>query len=368
MIQRLLSKYRNKRALHRVSESYEVNESLDVIAYRYYGDFMMRFLLVAWLVFQCYTYYQVAQRPPELFTPINWFDKLFMTSLPGPFLWWSVVLVVFFVNGSLLLNKGGKWQRFVLAMGVLWVNCIRWKFEFFSHVGHLIVLYHLLSVFLPQKKQAEKNEVLDYARAIKWFFAGLLVGYSMSGVWKVVGFVYKVIFKPSEMTWFHPDAMVVNSAVGFRDWDVEMGALLDLFELRWIWQMLFVVMLLLQLGSVLGAVRIKILPYIALGNILFHLANVLFVRIEFYVAPLVLLITFFPYHLLFRSKDKLDYDQEYVGGLLTRKYRNGHEDVFSGFYAYREYKYGKRPLIWGVLYLPGVSLLARPFFKSVTYQ
>lgn len=364
MIQQLLLKYRNKIGVYQLSTSHYFNEGQDLIAYRYYGDLLMRYFVFGWLLFQSYTYLQIAQRPEELFYPINWFDKLFMTSLPSPFLWWAVVVGLFIVNAYFLFNRSSSWPRYVLALGVLWVNCIRWKFEFFSHVGHLMVLYHLLGVFLPQEKDVNKNEVLAYAKGIKWFFAGLLVGYTMSGLWKIVGFFYKIFFKPSEMTWFHPDAMVVNSAVGFRDWDMEMGALAGLFEIRWIWQILFLIMLFIQVTTVLGAVRIRFLPYLALGNILFHLANILLIRIEFYVAPMVLFVVFFPYYLLFKNENKHNYEFVKESGLYKRKYDNGDEDVFSGFYAMREMKYEKNPLVWGWLYFPGVSLLARSFFKT----
>jgi len=313
------------------------------------------------LFFQTYTYHLMSSRPVELFAPINWFDKLFMPVFPSVVVWVAVIVFLIFVNLRLLKYPESKWERYVLAVGVMWVNCIRWKYEFFSHVGHIMVLYHLLGAFLPQKKEVKELELLDYAKAVKWFFAGLLVGYTMSGLWKIIGFVYKVTLKSGEMTWFHPDAMLVNSVVGYRDWDQDLSGLASLYSIHWPWQILFVMMLCLQLFSVLGAVRHQLLPYIALGNILFHLANVFFIRIEFYVTPMVLLTAFFPYHLIFKSIKEPS--RNFENGEYTRVYENGDCDRFSGFYAFREYKYDQNPLVWGLLYFPFVSLLAKPFFK-----
>ena len=364
MIQQLLSKYRNWIGTYQVSNSGELNQAKDLFVYRYYGDLVMRFLLIGWLIFQTYTFHLVSQRPNELFEPINWFDHLFMPVQPHWIIWYLVVIGLLIANFRLIKNGELKIERYILALGILWVNGIRWKYEFFSHVGHLMVLYHLVGVFLPRKKDEETGkELIDYSKAIQWFFGGLLVGYTMSGLWKIVGFFYKVILKPDHITWFHADAMKLNASVGFRDWDEQMGGMVDWYDILWPWQVLFVIMLLLQLFSVVGAIRYQILPYIMLGNVMFHLANALLIRIEFYTTPLVLFVALFPYHLIFRPKKRKYKEEVDSNGVLIRTYETGDKDVFSGFYAFREKRYAKNPLVWGVLYFPGVSLLAYPIFN-----
>ena len=348
-------------------KNYQINQAQELAVNRKYGDLAMRMVVFGWLFFQLYTYHLMATRPVELFAPINWFDKIFMPVFPSIGVWYVVWLIAFGSNILLFFRGENKHARLALAALVLWINCIRWKYEFFSHVGHVMVLYHLLGMFLPRKDKisAQDSELLDYAKAIKWLFAGLLIGYTFSGIWKVVGLGYKVFWHPDQINWLHPLAMKLNSIVGYRDWDISLDHVGDLYSVLWVWQIAFVLMLILQVVSVLGAIRQQLTPYIALGNILFHLINSWLIHIEFYLTPIVLLAVFFPYHLVFKREQDLHKSEKLrAGNLYQRSYTDGSKDEYIGFEAWRAYKYDQNPLVYGIFFLPGLPIFLDPFFKK----
>lgn len=366
MIQQLLSRYRSFLGYtHIESKNKLLSDANNLSTDRKYGDFFLRFIVFGWFIYQTNTYHLMADRPEELFAPINWFDKLFMSSFPHWLVWYTVIGLASFLNFRLVIKGDAKWERIGLGVLILWINCIRWKYEFFSHVGHIMVLYHLLGMFLPRKDRLEdEEETLLYDKAIKWLYAGLLIGYTMSGLWKLIGLAYKSIFKPEQINWMHPLAMKLNSIVGYRDWDEPIGDLMNWYEVSWPWQIAFVGMMFLQIFSALGAMRTQLTPWIALGNIMFHLINVVLIRIEFYVAPMMLLVIFFPYHLVFKNESKSSSEKITDKGSYKRKYSNNTEDLYTGYYAFRERYFDKNRLIGGLLYLPGASLLLSLFFKG----
>lgn len=365
MIQQLLLKYRSFLGLiskDSTNRHYTIAQQL--LLNRWFGDLFLRLFVFVWFVFQTYTYHLMADRPLVLFQPINWFDHLFMPVFPHWVVWYGVIMLAVFLNFRLIRKGDAKIERIVLGFLILWINCIRWKYEFFSHVGHIMVLYHLVGMFLPRVKELQcQKKVLTYGMAIQWFYSGLLVGYTMSGLWKLIGLVYKVLLKPDQINWLHPLAMKLNSIVGYRDWDEGFDTLLNLYTIHWPWQVAFVLMMCLQIFSVLGAFRFQITPLIALGNILFHLVNVYLIRIEFYLTPIVLLIVFFPYHLIVESGQTKNFESRYLNGVYQRNYKDGTSDIYSGFYGFREYLFDKNQLLAGIFFFPGVSLVLSPFFK-----
>lgn len=337
------------------SKNYLLNQSLDLATNRKYGDMAMRLVVFGWLIFQTYTYHLMADRPEALFAPINWFDKLFMPVFPSIFVWYTICGLAFGLNIVLFFRGENKWSRIVLGILILWVNCIRWKYGFFSHVGHIMVLYHLLGMFLPRKDTISKEdtELADYTKATQWLYIGLLAGYTFSGIWKMIGLAYKIILQPNAINWLHPLAMKVNSIVGYQDWDEQCQGIVSMYDVLWPWQIAFILMLILQVVSVFGGIKPRLAVYIALGNILFHIINVFMIRIEFYLTPTVLLAVFFPYHLLF-NKEKIKSENTYSEQGYKRLYEDGTEDVYFGFEAWLEAKHDKNPLVYGVFYFPGL--------------
>jgi hypothetical protein len=367
MIQVLLSKYRNWLGFeHQESENYRMNQALDMAHQRKYADFLLRFVVAGWLCFQLYTYHQMALRPAELFEPINWFDKLFMPSFPNIYVWYFVWLSAFLANLSLIFRGENFFGRVLLGALILYINCIRWKYEFFSHVGHLIVLYHLLGALLPRQNSFGKNqETIDYSSAIKWLNFGVLVTYTMAGLWKVVGLFYKMIFKPDELNWLNPLAMKVNSIIGYRDWDRDLDAVETLYSVPILWQIAFLLMLYIQTSSIFGVLRPQLAVYYAIGNIAFHLINAFLIHIEFYISPLILFVMFFPYHWIFKNSQTEKFTAEFSGNEYKRIYSDGTTDCYTGFYAFREQKYDKNSFWWAWLYLPVFSTVFGILYKVI---
>jgi hypothetical protein len=367
MIQSLLSKYHNWIGFEcQESANYHQNQAIKLAHQRKYADLCMRFFVIGWLFFQLYTYHLTAGRPVILFEPYNWFDRIFMPKFPQIWIWYPIWILTFGLNFLLIFRGENKWARILLGFLILYINCIRWKYEFFSHVGHLLVLYHLLGMFLPRlsKIDAKNSELLDYRKAIIWLNIGIFATYTMAGVWKLIGLVYKLFWHPDHINWLHPLAMKVNSIIGYRDWDENLGILDTLYSVLLPWQIAFWLMLFFQSTSIFGAIKQELTPIYALVNILFHLVNAYLIHIEFFVAPLLLLVLYFPYEKIFRNKSLIQSTNNYENGIYSRIYEDKTTDTYSGFYAWRTFKYEKNSFLWAFLFLPGFSFLMKWVWKK----
>jgi hypothetical protein len=190
----------------------------------------------------------------------------------------------------------------------LWLNVAQWSYGFFSHVAHLFLLAHLFSIFIPFKITTNRHEARIINRTLNWYYGGLLFTYTLSGLWKALGLFYKLCFKPLDVHWLHPDASLFNAVISFRNYDLAFD-LLPVFAYPRFWQLSFVLVLLVQVLGVIAAFRWQWRVGVGLALIVFHVINAVVFATVFIIAPVIIALLFFPYHVLSPKRNQAHHQQ-----------------------------------------------------------
>jgi hypothetical protein len=368
MKENLLSKFIDFFRIESTSSPYGDKEEKELAFNFYYADRCLRIFTFFWLLFQIYNYLQLADRPKELFIKMNYYSKVFLPEFPSPVYFSAVLVVALIATGCTFKNSGSVLFKVLLLFCVMWFNCLKWSYGFASHVGHFFMLSHFFCLFVPARNTDLQNQ-RSYVSTIRYFFLGLMVTYTISGIWKLGGLVQKIVFSSDVIHWLHPQAALVNAVSGYRFWDNQLGVLLHAYDYPVVWQVLFLVTLYLQLISFTASIRLPLFYWIGLGTIIFHIHNIVFMRTEFYVTPTIIAILFFPYHLVLKKKARainyLKFEVQKSGEgqdfWYKRSYESGIAEEFKGFYAYREQCRDAGKWYYGLLFFPGVSLAGKMY-------
>jgi len=272
----------------------EKSEETAFIGDFYYGTYALNFLTFCWLFYQTYIYVTFSERPTSLFAPINYFQKLFMPTFPPSWVYFGVIGLCFILI-LISIKKSTVWTRALITFSVLYLNALTWSYEFNSHVTHILILGHLLKIFIPHDLKSLNFDKEKSVIAIKWYYAGILVTYTFSGLWKVVGLVYKFLVRTQDVNWIDPEAMQYNAIVSYRTWDLKYDFWVQILEYQPLWQILFVIMVFGQVLSVCFVFRKKWLYLGGLWTAMFHLANIILFKIIFVLAPIAVLTIFMPW-------------------------------------------------------------------------
>lgn len=266
-----------------------------------FADVLLRIFSIVWIGHVINAFQENLNRPSSLFEPLIWIQKWVSPNLPSIFLFYAVISIAVFLCVYTIFNKKIIY-RFFLFLLLLWLNTIKWNYNFFSHVGHLFLLAHLFTLFIPSKTIEKLNstiEIKQFAYSIRWAYAGVLITYTMAGFWKFLALFSKLIFHPNQVSWLSKNAAELNAIVSAHLWDETVSnAMLKFYDIPLIWQIGTLVIFTAQLFAVLGAFNKKLSYYILATLVLFHLYNILFINTHFYTSTFVLLILLFPYHLL----------------------------------------------------------------------
>lgn len=263
----------------------------------YYANYALNLLTICWLGWQIYIYSTFSERPTTIFEPINYFQKLFLPHYPPVWLYYGVMLVCF-VSLIYSFKKSTITLRLIITFCLLYLNALTWGYQFNSHVTHILILGHLFKVFLPHDLESLNIDKVKSVKAIKWCYAGILVTYSFSGIWKVVGLVYKFTIRPQDVNWLDKDAMQFNAIVGYRIWDLKYDYWIELLGIQPLWQIVFVIMIIGQLLSVCFVFRKSWLYFGAIWTAMFHVANIVLFKVIFVIAPIAVLTIFMPWLLI----------------------------------------------------------------------
>lgn len=369
----LLQKYHSVFSLRAErSSSYFHNRSAFLHFQYYYADTFLRFFTYGWLIYQSFLYHILSDRPAILFTPMNWFGRAFMPEFPSLSIIVIIVLSAWLSNTLCLIKKQNVPARLILFFCILYLNSLNWNYGFFSHVGHLFVLAHFFTIFVPiQNPVKSLGPDEETATSVQWAYTGFMASYSIAGLWKVLGLVAKFTISQEGISWLNSNASLYNSIVGHISWDLPLDSFtVQIFTIPYIWPIMFMVMLILQLCSFLSTIRLPLFFWIGFGTICFHLFNLIFMKIEFIITPIVLLILFFPYHIIFRDQynkialpvHSTKFSGKKLNALYIRIYINQEKDLYSGFYAYREYWYDTSKWYAGLFFIPGITLIVSLIF------
>ncbi|MBT8317614.1 MAG: hypothetical protein HKP59_08300 [Lutibacter sp.] len=266
-----------------------------------FADILLRVFSIAWIGHVIYSYKQNLERPLELFEPIIWIQSYLSPNLPSQPLFYCIASNAILLCIHTIFNKKIIFRVFLFLL-LIWLNALKWNYNFFSHVGHLFLLAHLFTLFIPPTTIKELNSTLkikQFSYSIRWAYAGVLITYSMAGFWKYLALFSKLVLYPTEINWLSERAAKLNAIVSARLWDETVSNfMLNFYNVPWFWQIGTLVIFTAQLFAILGAFNKRISYFILIMLVLFHFYNLLFINTHFYAAVVVLLILLFPYHLL----------------------------------------------------------------------
>lgn len=278
--------------LNRLINTREDNDF--VIGY-YFSDFFLRIFTFFWIGYIVFVYNENLHRPKSLYEPIVWIQKILMPELPSQYVFYSIVCLAVGICVITIRSKKIIF-RFLLFLILLWFNCIKWNYNFFSHVGHLFLLSHFFTIFIiPQKKMEKKED----ATSIRWAMAGVLSTYTMAGIWKYTALFYKLFINPpaQQATWVSKDAVELNAIVSARMWDETISQTsLSMYGINYVWEIGTLFIFFIQLISILGGFNKKLSFFIVPFLVFFHTYNTWFINTSFYVSVITLIILFFPYY------------------------------------------------------------------------
>lgn len=341
-----------------------------------HAERVARIFTYGWLIYQTWLYIVLSDRPDILYTPTHFLGQLLAPVFPSPAIY-SSILIATFVCNTLSLCKIDSWlTRAFLFLGVLYLNNLNWNYGGFSHVGHLFVLFHFFTIFISDHDASDPDtSQKELSNSVRWAYIGFMSTYTIAGIWKITGLIARFTFSTYGISWLSNNAALYNSIIGHKSWDLPLDSLtVQIFTIPYLWPIMFLIMLILQLTSFLATIRLPLFFWIGFGSIGFHIFNLIFMKIEFIITPIMLLILFFPYHKLFKKRYSSllipIVHTEFTGHRLTafykRVYQNNETDIFTGFYAYREYLYDREKWYAGLLFIPGLASLCSLCWKYLT--
>jgi hypothetical protein len=269
----------------------------------YYSDILLRVFTIFCIVNIIIQYNENIKRPDSMYEPIIWLQKLLASTQLTQLQFYILILLSIGLCIITIFNRKIIY-RILLFLLVLYLNTIKWNYNFFSHVGHLLILAHFFTIPIPIRKGLlNKNQKKITSNTIKWSLAGVLITYSMAGFWKISTLIYKLFYKPNEINWLSEDAVELNSIVNLRTYDETLSNnLLAIYKIPYIWEISTLIIFFVQLFAVFAVFNKKISYFILIGLVTFHIYTTLFLNIFFYTSAFVLIILLFPYHLIFKKR------------------------------------------------------------------
>ena len=259
--------------------------------------YLIRIFAFVWLVLQYLIFQTDSQRPQLFYEPTVWLQKLFFPIFPNAIYFYSllficgILLLISLVKPSVVINVV---CFFLIAI----INLPIASYHGIGHNNHLLVLSFFLSLFLIPRKLEEK----DY-KYVQYFQLGLLITYSLSGLWKIISIAKDVITKDPNISWIESNAAKLNTYTNYHLVDqLPPEFITKIFAYSGLWTALTIFAILMQTFSFLGAFNRKFLTVVIIFLVIFHVYNIYFVIADFTVAIFVVIILFFPYH-IFKFKN-----------------------------------------------------------------
>lgn len=261
---------------------------------------ILMLLTAGWVVYKAIQFVDLLVRPSLLFVPSTWLHQLVLPSLPPAWLFWGVCSLAIMCIGMLLCTRHTLALRAGLSLLLLYINLPQWSYGFLSHVGHHLILAHVLAIFLPLHcSSISETKQAALARSIQWYHGGLLSTFALSAAWKLRDVLLHQFITFETIHWLWPDAAYRNAIASFRMYDLPLDSwALQLYGSAWLWQLGFVCVSLVQLFLPVLALRARWHSWILLFLLFFFVSNGLLINTWFVASPLVFVALLFPYHWL----------------------------------------------------------------------
>ncbi|MBV8326257.1 hypothetical protein [Chryseobacterium sp.] len=255
--------------------------------------YALRIFSIYWLIDQYVKLSALSQRSGEIYEPIFWLQKIIFPEFPGMLL--SVGLLV--ACGICIIASVFRPSYVLNILIFLLMAIINLPLSAnFSvhHDNHLLILAYFLSIFLLPRDLEDK----DY-KLVQYFYLGILVTYSLAGMSKFLGTAKNIIKHTDKLTWLDKNAAKMNTYDSY--WTADLAVpewIKEVYAYENVWVMLTVGGIVLQLLCFLGAFNRKLLTFFMVFLYVFHMYTAKFVLADFENANYLLLVVFFPYHML----------------------------------------------------------------------
>lgn len=254
--------------------------------------YVMRIFGLYWLVTQFSKFSILKSRPKELNEPVFLLQKVIFPEYPETWMFASLVIICgalfmwTFFKSSYILNM------IIFLLTVLISLPISANYGV-HHDNHLIILGFFLSIFLVPKNLESK----DY-KLIQYFYLGLLMTYTMAGMWKIIGTLKNLIKQTNKVIWIDKDAAKLNTYDNYyRADEIIPEWMTNLYAYENLWIAVTVLGIITQFLCFLGAFNRKILTFFMTFLYIFHLYTMKFVLADFEGANYFILVVLFPYHM-----------------------------------------------------------------------
>lgn len=254
--------------------------------------YLMRIFGLYWLVTQFLKFSVLKSRPAELNEPVFWLQKMIFPEHLETWMFATLILIC----GALFILTFFK-QSYILNI-IIFLFTILVSLPISANYGvhhdnHLIILGFFLSIFLLPKNLAGK----DY-KLIQYFYLGLLITYTMAGMWKILGTLKNLIKKTDKVIWIDKNAAKLNTFDNYYRADEMIPQwMVNLYAYENLWVAVTVLGIFTQFLCFLGAFNRKLLTFFMIFLYVFHLYTMKFVLADFESANYFILVAFFPYHI-----------------------------------------------------------------------
>lgn len=256
----------------------------------YYG---IRLFSIFWLVQNYIKYVRLAKRPENFYHTTYWLQEVFFPIFPS-FYFYVGLLMMSFIFIVMSIVKPKIIFNIILFFLLALVNIPLAAYNGAGHHNHLFILSYFFSIFLlPNFLKTE-----DY-KNIQYFYLGLLMSYTLAGFWKFVAIFKDVYTQSSSVSWLERDAAKLNTLVNWHNADLPVPDLMmQVYQYGYLWIVITFIGIFFQALAFLGAFSRKYLTFNLFYLVAFHWYNKYFVLADFTNAIYVVIVLFFPYHLL----------------------------------------------------------------------
>jgi hypothetical protein len=255
--------------------------------------YVLRVFSLYWLGVQFLKFIELENRPKEIYDPVFGFEKMIFPEFPGIFMATGLIVAC----GAFIIASVFKPSYVFNIMIFLLMAVINLPLSAnfgVHHDNHVIILVYFLSIFLLPKNLEDK----DY-KLVQYFYLGVLMTYTLAGMGKFLGTAKNIIKHTPKLTWLDKNAAKLNTYDNY--WAADMAIpdwMKEIYAYENFWVVLTVVGIGLQFLCFLGAFNRKLLTFFMLFLYIFHTYTAKFVLADFENTNYLLLVIFFPYHIL----------------------------------------------------------------------
>lgn len=256
--------------------------------------YFVRIFTFFWLWEQICFFNIYQQRALEFYNPKLGLQKVVFPEFPSVFYFGTLCVLLGF---SLLwsLFKQSYWLNIAIFVLIFFINLPIAGYNGLGHHSHILILFYLFTIFLLPKEMV----VADY-KYVQYLYLGILITYSLAGIWKFLSIAKDIYTNNPEISWIEKSAAKFNSLYNYYIIDQPLpNWMTQLYEYENLWIVVTFLGILFQALCFLGAFNRKYLTFTMLYIVSFHYYTKYFVLADWKSVIIGVVFIFFPYHIFY---------------------------------------------------------------------